>query len=559
MSLVNLRLYRLAFLPAVLAVIVTMFSLEGAPDALEPATPPTTFEGDRAAAVARQIANTAPERAPGSPGDEAVADLVADRFEEVPAGAVTEQRFETEVDGETESLRNVLLTLPGDAAATVVIAAARDVDPGPGAASTAAATGILVELANAFRVSHSKTFVLASVSGSTVGGAGVRELVDGLPERDSIEAVIVISQPGAADPRRPFVVTSSTGEPSASAQLERTAERAVEVQAEALSNEDAAFTQLARIAIPSGLGDQAVLIGDGTDAIAVSSAGERSLAAGDDQPDDLSPDSVDRFGRVVQSTVAALDIAIGGPVHGPETHLELGNNLLPGWALAMLALALLAPAWVAAIDACARARRERLPIGAALAWGAARSLPFVGALAVLYGLAAVGVVPKPSFPFDPGLYELGGRAAIAFGVMVVVAAASAWLLRARRITAARAPDAATCGVGAVAAAGSAALWLANPYLALLVVPIPHLWLLASATSTLARRAAVVIASALAAVPLVAAFVAVANALELGSDAPWTFAIMVADGQIGFLTTLALCFLGGALTGAVGLALRRDEG
>src|ERR1051325_2562485 len=91
---INFRLYRLAFLPAVLAVIVAMFSLEGAPDPLEPVTPPTTFEGDRAAAVARQIANVAPDRPPGSHGDAAVADLVAGRFDEVPAGAVTEQRFD---------------------------------------------------------------------------------------------------------------------------------------------------------------------------------------------------------------------------------------------------------------------------------------------------------------------------------------------------------------------------------------------------------------------------------------------------------------------------------
>jgi hypothetical protein len=559
MPLINFRLYRLCFLPALLAVIVAMFSLEGAPDALEPATPPTTFEGDRAAVVARQIVNTAPERSPGSPGDEAVADLVAERFDEIPAGAVAQQRFEAEVDGEPESLRNVLLTLPGDAAATIVVAAGRDADPGPGAASSAAATGILVELANAFRVSHSKTFVLASVSGSTAGGAGISELIDGLPERDAIEAVIVISQPGATERRRPFVVTSSTGEPSAPAQLERTAERAVEVQAEALSNEDSAFTQFARIAIPSGLGDQAVLIGEGGDAVAISSAGERPLPASDDQPDDVSPGSVDEFGRAVQSTVAAVDVAAGGVAHGPETYIELGNNLLPGWALTMLALALLAPAWVAAIDACARAGRERMAVGAALAWAAARSLPFVGALAVLYGLAAVGAVPRPPFPFDPGLYELGARAAVTFAVVALVAAASAWLLRSRRITAARAPDSALCGVGAVAAAGWAALWLANPYLALLVAPIPHLWLLSSEAPTVTRRVVVVIASVISAVPLVAAFVAVANALELGADAPWTFAIMIADGQIGFLTILSLCFLGGALAGATVLALSRNEG
>src|SRR5688500_1096276 len=58
MDLVDFRLYRIALLPALLAVIVAMFSLEGAPNALEPLTPPTTFEGDRAAALGRQIAAT---------------------------------------------------------------------------------------------------------------------------------------------------------------------------------------------------------------------------------------------------------------------------------------------------------------------------------------------------------------------------------------------------------------------------------------------------------------------------------------------------------------------
>jgi hypothetical protein len=558
---IDFRLYRIAFLPALLAVIVVMFSLEGAPEALEPVTPPTTFEGDRAAAVARQIATTAPDRTAGSAGDEQVADLVAERFDEIPAGAVSEQGFEVEVDGESRSLRNVLLTLPGDSTSTIVVAAARDADPGPGAASSAAATGILVELANAFRVSHEKTFVLASVSGSTAGGAGVRELVGGLPERDTIEAVVVISQPGSADRRRPFVITSSTGSGSASAQLERTAERAVEVQAEGLSREDDAFTQFARIAIPSGLGDQAVLIGEGNDAVAISSAGERPLASDDDQPDDVAPETIDEFGRAALSTVAALDVSIADPVHGPDTYVELGNNLLPGWALAVLALALLAPALVAAVDGLARAHRERLEIGAAFAWAGARSLPFVGALAVLYLLAAVGAVPRPPFPFDPAHFELGGRAAIAFGAMAVVAVASAWLLRSRRITAARAPDPAACGLGAIAVAACALLWLANPYLALLVVPIAHLWLLLPGARTVSRRVAVVTAGALACLPLIAALLAVSRALDLGADAPWTFTLMIADGQVGFATALALCFLGGALAGGIALALHRfaEEG
>lgn len=555
-TLIDLRLYRIAFLPALLAVIVAMFSLEGAPDALEPVDPPTTFEGDRAAAVARQIASTAPDRSPGSPGDEAVAELVLNRFEDVPAGAVSEQRFEASVDGEEVGLRNVLLTLPGESPETIVIAAARDSARGAGAAAEAAATGILVELANALRVSHRRTYVLASLSGSSAGAAGVRALVDGLPERDLIEAVIVIFQPGAAERRRPFVVGSSDGASSASAQLLRTAEETVAVQAGAASAGEGAFTQLARLAIPSGLGDQAPLIGDGIDAIAISSAGERPLGA--DDAARLDGAAIDGFGRAIQSAVDALDDAVAAPVHGPGSYLELGDNLLPGWTLALLALALLAPAAVAATDACARAARRKVAVGSALAWAGARSLPFVGALAAVYALALVGAIPRPGFPFDPGLYELGGRAAIVFALVALAAAASAWLLRSR-ISVRRAPDGAIPAIGAVGSLGCLVLWLANPYLALLAAGAAHVWVLAAGSPSAPRRAAVVGGAALACALPVAALIAVAAALELGADAPWTFTLMVADGQLGLATCLAACFIAGALAALVVLALARGPG
>ncbi|MET0730646.1 MAG: M28 family peptidase, partial [Solirubrobacterales bacterium] len=251
--LIDLRLYRLSFIPALLAVVIAMFSLEGVPDALQPVDPPTTFEGDRAAGVARQIASAAPDRTPGSAGDEAIADLVRSRFDEVPAGAVSEQTLEGTHDGEQVSLRNVLLTLPGEAGETIVVTAGRDSARGAGAATSAAATGILVELANALRVSHEKTYVLASTSGSSSGADGIRALIDNLPERDSIEAVIVISQPGAEDRRPPYVVATSDAETSPNAQLVRTAEGTVGIQAAASTPTEGAFTQLARLAVPSGI------------------------------------------------------------------------------------------------------------------------------------------------------------------------------------------------------------------------------------------------------------------------------------------------------------------
>lgn len=549
----DLRLYRLAWLPAVLALVVLMFSLEGAPEPVEPATPTGSFDGGPAFADARRIATNSPDREPGSDGDAAVADLVAERFEEIPAGAVSEQSFEASYEGSEVELRNVLLTLPGEADSSIVIVAARDSATGPGAATSAAATGILIELAGALGVAgHDKTYVLASTSGAATGAAGARELVESLPERDSIEAVIVISQPGASDPRSPFVIATSTDESSGPVQLERTAELAVETQTQLRSSEASAFTQLARMAFPSGLGGQAPLIAEGFQAISISSAGERRLPESADGIEDLSSETLEAFGRAIQATVSAVDVSAELDP-GPGAHLELADNLVPGWTLALLALTLVLPVALVAANACLRAARAGAGLGHGLAWTAARALPFIGGLATLYAFALLGAIPRPPFPFDPGEYEFGTRAAITLSLVAVVALASAVALRSRGVTAQRAPRAAVPAVGAVAVAACLLIWLANPYLALLVAPIAHLWLLCTASPGAARAAGVVAASALACAPAAAAVVALATALDLGAGAPWTLALMVADGQIGLGLTVPLCFLGGALLAGMALA------
>ncbi|MGH2986994.1 MAG: hypothetical protein ACRDLO_09950, partial [Solirubrobacterales bacterium] len=459
--MIDFRLYRLAFAPTLLAVIAVMFSLEGTPDAIDPAASPG-FEDGRAGATARQIVALAPDRQPGSSGDGAVADVVAERFAEIAAGAVTEQTFEGEFEGDEVSLRNVLLTLPGGAAGTVVVVAPRDSARGPGAASSAAATGVLIELAEALgNREREKTFVLASTSGSE---AGALALLDGLAERESVEAVIAITQPGAAEPRPPFVVTSSTSATSGPSQLASTAEEAVRDQAQEHGGESSAFTQLARLAIPAGLGPQAPLIADGVEAVAISSAGERPLDESEDELENLSGGGLDGFGRAIESTVYAVDESTGPLAHGPGTHLELSDNLVPGWTIALLALALILPAAVAAVDGGARAARLRIGIGAGLAWAAARGLPFVGALLMLYGLALVGLVPGPDFPFDPGLHEFGVRAAIALALILLTGVASAVLVGRGGVTAPGAPAAAVPAVGLVASAACLLAWLANPYL-----------------------------------------------------------------------------------------------
>jgi len=118
----------------------------------------------------------APDRTPSSEGDARVGDFVAQRFGQVDGGEVSEQNFTGQLDGNDVDMRNVILTLPGNSARTVVVMAPRDSAGGPGAASSAAATGMLLQLVNQLRTqSHNKTLVFVSTDGSSAGAAGASE------------------------------------------------------------------------------------------------------------------------------------------------------------------------------------------------------------------------------------------------------------------------------------------------------------------------------------------------------------------------------------------------
>jgi hypothetical protein len=549
--LADLRLYRWAFIPALIAFVAMMFSLEGVPGADEPVAPTGAYEGEQATAIAREILRRAPSREAGTEGDAATADLVEERFRAIPAGSVSEQLFTADLDGDDVDAVNVLVTLPGDPNHTIAVIAARDAPRGEGAASSAAATGLLVELAETLGVaSHESTFVLASTSAGVEGAA---TFLDELPSRDTIDALIVVSQPGAADPNPPYALITSTGTRKGSVALRATAEAALESQTGESGAGESGFGQLARLSFPSGLGEQAPLVADGVRAVRISSAGERPLAPSEDTAADLEPETIDAFGRTVHSLVGSLDLG-PGLVSSPDTYIEVSGNLVPGWTLALLALALLLPALVAAVDASARVARRGGEITRGLEWAVARAMPFIGALAVLYALAAVGVVPRPDFPFDPGQYPVGARAVISLALVLIAGAASAYLLGRLGVTGSRAPGGAAAALGVVAVAALLGLWLANPYAALLAVPVAHVWVLADGTHNRARTALTAAAGLIAVLPIALALGSVSGALDLGGDAPWTLTLMVADGQIGFGFMLSGCFLAGSVAGAVALAL-----
>ena len=555
--MIDFRIYRAGFLPVLVAILVILFALQAPPESLPGVVAPAEFDQVAAAKIARQIVARAPVRTPGSEGDAAVADMVEKRFKGVAEAQVAEQRFGGSFAGNDVQLRNVIMTLPGESPRSVVVLASRDSASGPGAASSAAATATLLELVDQLRTSsHTKTLIFVSTDGGSDGALGVRQFADQLLDPDLIDGMIVLSQPGSANPRQPFLLDSSDGAESPNAGLVRTAERGLTDQTGSRPQEEGIFSELARLALPSGLGEQAVLIDRGLNAVGLSSAGERPLPVAQDQPADLSPSTLGDLGRAALVLAATIDGAPTPPDHGPEAYLTLAGNLVPGWTLALLALTLLLPAVLASLDGLGRAARRHARIGAALAWAASRALPPIAALLLLYAMSATGIVAHPTFPFDPNRFGVGVGQVVAMAFLAIVVLAGYYVIRGWRVPAALPRDAAAPALGLVSALAVLLAWLANPYFALLLVPVAHVWLLDARRTGALTWPVVLVGAAASVVPFAAAVGHVAGRLELGSAAPWHLLLMVGVGQIGFGEMLALCLLVGCLVGIVALAIRR---
>ena len=558
--MIDFRVYRAGFLPALVAIVVLLFSLQVPPPALDPVVAPAEFDQEGAAGIARQIVEQAPVRPPGSAGDAAIAEMVEKRFRAIDDAQVAEQRFTGSFDGRDVPLRNLILTLPGASSRTVVVLASRDSASGPGAASSAAATATLLELARELKSSsHAKTLTLVSTDAGSEGALGAREFAAHFPQRDLIDGAVVLWQPGAANRRQPSLLEASDGPQSASSGLARTAERALIDQAATRPQAEGIFSELAQLALPSGLDEGAVLIPRGIDAIGLSSAGERPLPVAEDQPEDLSASTLGDFGRTALLLTATLDAAPAPPEHGPDAYVTLSGSLVPGWALALLALTLLLPAALASFDGLGRAARRQQRIGWALGWSASRGLPPLAALLFLYLLGAIGIVARPRFPFDPNRFGTGAGQIVVITMLCLVVLAGYYAIRAWRVPSGLRTDVAVPALGLISAAAVFLAWLGNPFLALLLVPAAHVWLLDARRRGPLPWPAVLGCGALSLAPLAAAVGDLVGRLELGAGAPWQLLLMVGDGQIGFGAMLALSLLVGSVIGGIAVAARPSAG
>jgi hypothetical protein len=555
------RLYRAAFLPALLALIVAAFSLEDRPSPLPQAlAADVLFQGRTATTAAKHIAVAYPDRRPGSAGDRAEGRQLAKTF--------AARGFSTVIDhfsdGDGRPLDNVIGRRAGASRHQIVVVAPRDSASVPDATGSASDTAALAEIARVLQGTPShKTITLASVDGTTLGQLGIHRLLAKLPDRNLVEAVIVMSDLGSSGPRVPPIQAWSNDSQRAGVGLERTAATSESEELGREPHSSAAPGQMIRLAFPVGVGAQGPLLAAGLDAVRISGSGELPPARDKTGSDSVSPDRLGSLGRSVLRTVFAIDESSTAPERGPTSYVTVANKLLPEWAIALVGMSLILPALVASIDGFARARRRREPVGRFARWVLAGVLALVAGLVLAKLMVVVGAVADPpDSPVAPALRPLHGGDVVAMGVVAAVVVA-AWLAG-RRIAIGSvkrrldlAAPGAGCAVALALSCATLAIWFINPYAALMLVPALHLWLLAAMARIPDRGPLPIALVVVGLLPLAVVVLYYMSRLSLNPlEALWYLFLLVTSGSVGVAAALFACVYVGTFACLVSILVAR---
>src|SRR4051812_15923877 len=558
----DVRVYRAAFAPALVALFMAAFSLTDRPAGVTTPFAPAGFVGSRAFDTLQQLGKAFPERPPGSDADLALAGRVAASFRANGFRVTRSTRSARTADGK-QDLETVVGVRPGLSSRRIVVMAHRDARGSPALAELSG-TATLLELARLFKVRDlSSTLVLVSTSGGSAGGAGARafaESADG-----PVDAAIVLGDVAGTRVRKPWLVPWSNDRDAAPMGIVRTLERAVREEVGAQAGGSRAVGQWARRALPLTVSEQGEAARGGLPAVLLQVS--RELGPGPRTP--LSEDRLDSFGRAALRAITALDTRVArsdeaGPFADEGGGIVTFRRLLPDWAIRLLVGTLLLPAALTAVDAFFAARRRHLPVARWLGWVAAAALPFALAWLWIRLVGLTGAVPAPAGPVLPAGLPLHGGRVVAL-LSAPVALVLAWMGAKRPLVARLGLPATVSAGGAAAALGltvnalAVVVWLFNPLAAALLVPAAHGWLFATAPGTAASgrvRVSMVLAGLV--LPLLMAL-HYALALGLGPlDLAWLTFLITAGGHVSLFGAIVLSLLAGCLCGVVAVvrALRR---
>jgi hypothetical protein len=550
------RIYRAILLPALLGVIVAAFSIEQPAGPLTSTLAPDSFAGARAFQTLRALESEFPSRRPGSPGDEALArhvreELLAARFR------TTQRRFQARTAAGERELVTITGVRTGLSDRKLVVVAHRDSLQRPATAQLSG-TAALLELARVFRGrTLRKTLVLASTSGGSGGNAGAADLAEHLG--GGVDAVLVLGDMAGGRVRRPTVVPWSNAVGVAPPQLRRTVETALRQESGLSPGQPGAFSQFARLAFPATLSEQGEPAARGYAAVLLSVSGER----GPEGERRVSVARLAAFGRAALRSITALDARSGSPP-GPRAEILAARKVLPGWAVRLVAGVLILPVLIVAVDGMARARRRGHPVGMWAIWALAGAVPFALAagfawLLVLTGLAPAPpptVAPEGAMPVDAAAVAV--MAACALALVVAWVAVRPLLLRLWGVRGHPGSPGAAAGLALVLVALVTAVWVVNPFAAVLLLAPLHGWVLLAAPEVRIRRGAALAVVAVTLVPLAVVVLYFMLAFGYGPlDLLWNGLLVAVGGQVGLAGVAAWCLLAGCLASVLAIIRAQD--
>ena len=555
--MLDLRLYRVAFVPAVLAIIVAAFSLtERGEPAVGTPLAPDAFDGKRAIAELRSLEAMYPDRRPGAPDDERLATRVANELREGSEFRVSTRRFAGQTAEGRRDLTTVLGVRQGIDERRIIVIAHRDALEN-GSTASLSGTAALLELARVFKVGRSlrKTLVLASVSGGSAGLAGARELAES--PGGKVVAVVVVGDFAGTNTVRPLVIPWSSGMGEAPPRFTDSINVAVRQEVGLRPGGYSLASKLMRLSFPLTLTEQGPFLQHDMPAATISATGER----GPGGANDVSRKRLQSFGRATLRAVTAIDAA--PPIdRGSTADLPVQRKLLPLWAVRLVVGALILPALFAAIDGVFRVRRRRLHPAMWVRWVLASALPFLLAALLARALAITGLIPAPQAPAPDSAVPVDGAAAAALAAMAV-AVILGWLglrpiaLRLAASRGERTSAGANAGTLLVLVLAVAAIWLHNPYTAGLLIIALHVFLLALEPSIRIPRPALILAMLLSLFPFALVAIYYMGAFDYGPvQLAWTLLMLVAGGAFGWVQIIVWSVLAGAIACSFLVVLRR---
>lgn len=545
-ALLEPRLYRAAFIPALFALVILMFSLESRPPAYQPGLQPPPFSGTRVALVAEQLIERFDAREAGTRQDQLAAAYVAEQFAGRDFLTHSYEFDARTVDGR-KRLTNVVAVRPGLSDRRILIVASRDGVPGEYAGVGSFETATLVELARVLEGRSLKhTLVLASVDAGVSGTAGASELARNI--RGPVDAVLAVRNlPGDKTVGQPVLADSDVREVP-STRLVRTGEAAYRVELRRRVASRSLPAQLVRMGFPLALGEQASFIGEGRAAISFSPAGEPLVV-----PGERAVTTSGAAGRAVLRTLLALDGRdVTQPLERPA--LTIGSKRIPGWPITLLIGMLILPLLVVAVDSWARARRRHESNVRGFAAPLVALLPIVAAIVALRGLGAAGVIDAPALPPDPAAY--GATSVLVLGVLFGLLALTG-LVAVARLSAHAAGSGGEAGLALWVTFTVLAAFALNPVAAAFALPAAHTALLLLLGGEVPGPRRVLATMGLAALPIAAALLYFPLALEMSVPQSVWFATLLQAG--GFISPVALlveaAFVAG-IVAATGMAAGR---